>query len=264
MGRHYFSLWLLLLAAFAVFAVTSAIGMPEIAGYRLKSSGIADAVFGENRPVAPLQTADSSVVDSAVAAERQPVPVDSAAQTILLIGDSMLDGIAPRLGAYASHNGHALYSVIWYSSSTEVWGASDRLRGYICRLKPTFIIVCLGANELFVRDIGEKRGKYVRKILDDIGDTPFLWIGPPNWKEDTGINSLIDGLTPEGTFFLSKGMDFERGRDGAHPTPESAAAWVDSIARWMPRYGAHPILLDVPATRSERPTRTFVHQPHDK
>ena len=112
----------------------------------------------------------------------------------------MLEGIAPRLAAYADHNGHTLYSVMWYSSTSKIWGSSDKLRNYISRLNPSFIIVCLGANELTVRDIASARRQYVEKIIEDIDTIPYLWIGPPNWRRDTGINALISSVANEGSF----------------------------------------------------------------
>ena len=189
---------------------------------------------------------------------------DTTSHNILIFGDSMLEGLGPRLAAYAAHNGHTLYSVIWYSSTSEIWGRSDKLRRYIDRLKPTYIFICLGANELFVRDIASHRRKYVEAILRDVGDIPYLWIGPPNWADDTGINDLIASATPQGAYFRSKGMQFERGADGAHPTPASAAAWLDSVVRWMPAHALRPIRLDIPEEATARPSRTFVHQPSER
>ena len=267
MRRHYAELWLLLLAAFAVFAVSSAFDMPEIGGRKLKSSGIADALFAARSDGgASLAAADSLAADTASAAEPEagPAPCDSLPKTILFIGDSMLEGLGPRMAAYADHNGHTLYEVMWYSSTSEVWGRSDRLAGYIGRIKPDYIFICLGANELFVKDIAEKRAKYVDRILADIDTIPYLWIGPPNWRDDTGINDLIASRTSRGSFFLSDGMHFERSKDGAHPTRESAAAWLDSVARWMPRHAKHPILMETPSEQSARAKRVFVHQPHEK
>lgn len=292
MKHHYLSLWLLLLCAFAVFAISSAFDMPYLGSHRLRSSGIADALTpplsslsfpSEEAPSLSLQEPKPSQnaqealslegtlshpavkegKESGKAAENT-APADTASHTILLIGDSMLEGIAPRLAAYAEHNGHTLYSVMWYSSTSKVWGSSDRLRGYISRLQPTFIIVCLGANELNVRDIAERRGKYVRRIVDDIDTIPYLWIGPPNWRRDTGINDLIRATTAPGTFFLSDGMDFERTADGAHPTRTSAALWVDSVMRWMPANARYPIRMDEPEIASARPRRVFVHKPSEQ
>lgn len=253
MKRHYVELWALLALAFVIFAVASAFDTP------FKSSGIADSILPKKAEVSVL--ADTTTIHEP---EITKVECDTTNQVILLIGDSMLEGLGPRLAAYANHNGHTLYSVIWYSSTSEIWGQSDKLRRYIARLKPTYIFICLGANELFVRDIAAKRKKHIEAILRDIGDIPYVWIGPPNWAEDTGINELISTSTPQGAYFRSKGMKFERSSDGAHPTPASAMEWLDSIVRWMPANAIHPIHLEIPADSTARPHRTFVHQPHER
>ena len=266
MKRHYLSLWLLLLGAFVIFAISSAYELPAIGGHQPKSSGIAEALFGENADAglmpedSPIAIADTVAADVATF----PMPCDTAVQTILLIGDSMLEGLGPRLAAYAEQNGHTLYTVMWYSSTSEVWGRSDKLKGYIRRLEPSYIVVCLGANELLVSDIAKKREKYVRKIISDIDTIPYLWIGPPNWRRDTGINELIAANTPKGAFFLSDGMTFERAKDGAHPTRSSAAAWLDSVMRWMPANALHPIRMESPQKPSAKAKRIFVHQPNER
>lgn len=262
MKRHYLSLWALLACAFVIFAVASAFEMPEVFGHKLKSAGIADELLAQayTTPATPQEDIDSlacELVDAYIA------EADTVKHTILLVGDSMLEGIGRRLAAYADESGHTLYSVIWYSSTTEKWGTSDRLSSYITKINPTYIIICLGANELFVRDIAKHRAAYVDNIINQIGELPYLWIGPPNWKEDTGINDLIASKTPHGTFFRSKGMHFDRNKDGAHPTHASAALWVDSIARWIPLHARHKIHLEAPSSEASRPKRTFVHSPNE-
>lgn len=262
MEKHHFRLWLLLAVAFVFFAAMSAIDMPDISGYTPRQadfSGLTRRAEAACSPSATTTCDSTEAEQSAI-----PAPVDSTAQTILFIGDSMLEGLSPRLAAYAEHNGHTLYSVIWYSSTSQVWGRSDKLRHYIDTLHPTYIFVSLGANELFVSDIINKRRGYVQKIIADIDTIPYVWIGPPNWKPDTGINELIAQESAEGTFFLSDGMHFERSKDGAHPTRTSAAQWLDSVARWMPEHCAHPILMDTPQAASGRPRRIFVHQPNEQ
>ncbi len=268
MKRHYISLWLLFLAAFLVFVAAEAFDTPEIGGHKLKDAGFVEALSAVDHEDNSYTDADTFFFapDTAVMAVQSiyPVPCDTASQTIMLIGDSMLEGLGPRLAAYAEHNGHTLYTVMWYSSTSEKWGKSDKLRNYIQKIKPTFIVVCLGANELLVKDIEVKREKYVKQILADIDTIPFLWIGPPNWRSDTGINRLIAKSTPQGTFFLSDGMSFERAKDGAHPTRSSAAAWLDSVIRWMPANALHPIRLEVPAVSTAKAKRIFVHQPSEE
>ena len=80
------------------------------------------------------------------------------------------------------------------------------------------------------------REKYIEDIIQeaDTTNTPFVWIGPPNWKDDTGINELIaKHLGPKRFYSSAHFRDkLKRGSDGAHPTRAAAAIWTDSIAAW--------------------------------
>ena len=268
--RHYRGLWLILASAFVFFTVLSAIDDSLVLfGYEFKSSKIWPTLTQRKADELDLRGSGRSNAQGNVGTVRNsgpamPVEVDTVPKTILFFGDSMLDGLYPRLAAYANENGHTLYVVIWYSSTSEVWGRSKKLARYIRDLKPDFIFVSLGANELFVKNIAEKRDKYVKKILTDIGDIPYVWIGPPNWKEDTGINKLVADNAGPHNFFLTKGMQFPRMKDGAHPTHDAAIGWMDSIVRWMPGHSLHPIKMNVPAQKKARAKKVFVHQPSEK
>ncbi len=264
MRKNYLGFWLILVCAFAVFGVASTFDELSIGGLTLKSSKISQTLFGEGGGKPVGQAAVSGAAQRQASSKPKiAVKTDTASKTILFIGDSMLEGLSPRLAHYAKQNGHKLYTVIWYSSTSEVWGRSGKLASYIRRLHPDYIFICLGSNELFVRDIAEKRDRYVKQIVKEIGSIPFVWIGPPNWKPDTGINDLIAANVPQGSFFVSNGMHFDRSRDGAHPTRESAVLWMDSVARWMPRHSNHPIKMVKPRERSGRPIKIFVHQPSE-
>lgn len=239
--------------------------MPEIGGHQLHSSRIYDELFAA-RQHNHAQDSLIAIEDTLIVDVKPsfPMPCDTTEQVIMLCGDSMLEGLGPRLAAYAEANGHTLYTVMWYSSTSEVWGKSDKLKHYINKLRPTYIVLCLGANELIVSDIVNKREKYVSKIIEDIDTIPFLWIGPPNWRKDTGINDLIASKAPQGTFFLSDGMNFVRTKDGAHPTRNSAAEWLDSVVRWMPANALYPIRLNIPEKNSGKAAQTFIHQPNEQ
>lgn len=151
---------------------------------------------------------------------------------ILFIGDSMLEELSRRLDDYAVANGHTLQTVVWYGSTTEKWGMTQTLRHLVAEYKPTYLWVCLGGNELFVRDL-EERDAYIKLLLAQAGDLPLVWIGPPNWKQDTGINDLIRHNVGEGSFFDSSQLTLKRKKDGRHPTHQAAAEWGDEVAAWM-------------------------------
>jgi hypothetical protein len=267
MKTGYRGLWALLVVAFAAFVIASAFDTIPVLGHDLKTTDIINLLTESHTPEPQLvcstiaDSTDQTVDTIIVVNSPTDTPIDTTAQRILLIGDSMLEGLSPRLAAYAKANGHELSTVIWYSSTSQIWGQCDTLSTFIRRYKPTYVMVCLGANELFVRNIEQRRDRYIKRIIQQIGNRPYLWIGPPNWKEDTGINNLIAKNTADGSFFLSNGINLTRAADGAHPTRRAAAMWVDSIVRWMPQHSSHPIRMNLPTDSTARPRRIVVLQP---
>lgn len=260
----YWELWALLVVSLAIVITYSCIDPVKVGDTELRSSGYADRLTAprEGSNSGGAAATDSAGGAAAGLATAFPAPLDTASQSILIIGDSMLEGLNPALAAYAKANGHRLNSVIWYSSTTAYWGQCDTLGVYLRQFKPTYIFISLGANELFVSDIRQKREGMLRYFLQQIGDIPYVWIGPPNWKADTGINDMIRDNVPQGRYFRSDGMHFDREKDGAHPTHASARLWMDSIARWMPGHAEHPIRMSPPAPGEKaRPDRVVVLQP---
>lgn len=256
MNKPYWGLWTLLLAALVFFAALSY----WQDGIRVGDFDIKTASFVQN--VSDLFAVSRQVpVDSVEQDNEWRAPVDTTAKNILFIGDSMLEGLAPRLAAYCDVSGHTLVEVIWYSSSTLYWGESARLTELINKFHPDYIFVCLGANELYVPDIKRARRPYVKRMLAEIGNIPYVWIGPPNWDEDTGINDLLAQELDRGCFYLSANDQFERSRDGAHPTRESAQHWMDRVIKWMDTSCAHPIRLNKPQAVTARASRIVVYQP---
>lgn len=260
MNKPYWGLWALLLAALVFFVVLSfwQDGI-RVGGLDIKTASFARDITS-SKPVDKHKAA-SDTLDGEGDDDSWRAPMDTTAKNILFIGDSMLEGLAPRLASYCNKNGHTLVEVIWYSSSTLCWGQTARLTELINKFHPDYIFVCLGANELYVPDIKNARRPYLKKILAEIGDTPYVWIGPPNWDEDTGINDLLAQELDKGCFYLSANDKFERSRDGAHPTRASAHKWMDRVVKWIGANGAHPIRLDYPGEGIARASRIVIYQP---
>lgn len=225
-------------------------------------------IFGwhpKKAPLAKLIEKDFNEVDSLAlidpnAAQKieEPVRTDSLPQSIFIFGDSMTYNLALRLAQYAKNNGHSIHSINWDSSNTKIWAEYDTLAYYIKQYHPTQIFISLGSNELYYKD-PTTRLPYINKILEVIDTIPYVWIGPPNWQEDCGINDLLARTCKPGSFFRSEGMEFKRKKDNIHPTRESSALWMDSIMRWIPK-SSHPFLVDAPADsiRKTQPNMHFI------
>lgn len=186
---------------------------------------------------------------------------DLSKYRIMIFGDSMLEWLAKRLCDYSLENGYDLSSIIWYSSSTKLWATTDTLQYFLDRIQPDYVMLCLGGNELFVRDLA-KREKYIATIVERIGNRPFLWIGPPNWKKDTGINDLILKQVGEGRFFDSRGLELDRAEDNMHPTRSAAALWMDTIASWLnSSLAKHPLKMERPTQTRRRVYHQYMLRP---
>lgn len=261
MKKAYFVICAILLVSFAAFYAFSDTNLD----FGLKKGSFKETLFASNQvrvakpgQKVPLPKSKASSNNGGKAV------MDTTKKTILLIGDSMVECLFPRMAAYAKKNGHKLYAVIWYSSTTEIYGTRTTLKDYIKKYKPDYIMFSLGGNELFIRNIKETRQKYVNELIRQMGNIPYIWIGPPNWKHDTGINDMIRESVPEGCFYLSYTPDqhYDRKKDGAHPTAASSKLWMDRICKWIMTESAHPIRLNKPADgETARPVKTEVLQP---
>jgi hypothetical protein len=223
-----------------------------IAGVTLEKTDIAG--YFKKVPTVP-------VLQQAIENQKDTVICDTTSQRILFFGDSMLEGLSRRMKQYAAANHHELLNVIWYSSSSKVWAEhKDTLVRFINEFHPTYIMICMGGNELFVKDL-DNRDRYVKTILRTIGSTPYVWIGPPNWKEDAGINRIYCDNAGAHRFFPSKRLKYQRKSDGAHPTYASAVMWMDSVACWMNDSIHHRILMKMPAKDAPSTGKTVLLQP---
>ncbi len=182
--------------------------------------------------------------------EEEEEAVDTTRQRILLFGDSMSQLLALRLSDYANQNGHRLTCVTWNGSSTRNWANTDTLNIYLRKFQPTHIFICLGSNELYVKDM-QKCRRHILSILNKVGNIPTIWIGPPNWCQDYGINQLLLEVMGSKAYYPSYQLSLARQQDGRHPTPRASSIWMDKIVEWMNNgHSVHPIRLEKPIRKN--------------
>lgn len=268
MKSNYFGIWLLLAAGLLIMLIIAFADDVKIGNYTLKKAPFRESLLVDEKAKEREAKRQDSILAQHHEAEKQfemskESRTDSTPQSILLIGDSMTFNLAFRLAQYAKANGHTFHSINWDSSGTVRWGKTNYLANYIKEFSATYVFICLGSNELYIRN-PESHGEYIKSILNQVGDIPYVWIGPPNWKKDYGINDYLEATCAPGSYFRSEGMKFERKKDGIHPTRNASALWIDSIARWIPK-SAHPILMNTPPdTLGNVPTNLIYKSSKDK
>ena len=156
------------------------------------------------------------------------VEPDSTPQRFLFVGDSMVEPMAYRFFDICRESGDTMYAVTWYGSTTIGWSGLT-LDYYIEEVDPTYVIFCMGSNELSSKNV-KAINDNLRKMKAKVGDLPCIFIGPPNTKPDAGLNEEIAKVFGPKSFFDSRHLEMERRNDHLHPTTSGARVWMDKVA----------------------------------
>jgi hypothetical protein len=177
--------------------------------------------------------------------------LDTTKQRILLMGDSECEGIYRPLNDYCIQNGHKLVaSLVWYSASIFNFAYSDTVTKIIEKYKPTYILIVVGLNELYARDL-DKRKKAAQILAKKLEGIPYTWVGPANFTEDQGINKVFYESAQSGAFYLTKKLKIPKGGDKRHPNSLGYRIWMDSLAVWMQKEAKYKINLATPIKRNQ-------------
>lgn len=185
------------------------------------------------------------------------VEPDTTVHNVLVFGDSMTHHLAMSIAKYGTKNSYKVTGVTWESSSIPGWNQSGKVKKYLEEVKPDFVIISLGSNELGLKHF-EARVPEIKKLTEQLGDLPYIWVGPPLWKEDPGVYPMLEKALPKGVLFHTEGIDIPRGGDHIHPTRKGADVWADTIMRWMPTT-PHPILAEIPDSATTTKGHKFIY-----
>jgi hypothetical protein len=132
----------------------------------------------------------------------------------------------------------------------------------MAKFQPTLVIVGLGLNEVFARDI-EKRKKYIEIInqkIDSAGAKVF-WMGPAAWVQDKGIVSAIRDVNGI-RFFDATSLSLTRGGDGRHPDMRAYKFWFSHAAAYMTQSGLVDFSKTEPYKNPGRDTKSISLSTH--
>ena len=158
-------------------------------------------------------------------------PVSLAGKTVLLVGDSMAEGIGPFLRKKIEAAGGRFIGEPESSSTTIGWQGSGKFRDVIARHRPDIVFIALGSNEIFLKT-PEVRVPVIKQMVAELGQRPAYWVGPPSWKPDNGLVRVIDESFQPGHFYNSNDLAVPRAKDGAHPTMSGYRTWTDLVWEW--------------------------------
>jgi hypothetical protein len=205
--------------------------------WRLEASGGLSLEIRESRgPIVKgvVSRAGDEFSFTAWSAGTGAYPLGLAGRKVLLVGDSMGQGIAPFLQSRVEAAGGSFVGASEQSSTIIWWQGSGKLKTLIAQHRPDIIFIALGSNELYVTD-AQARAGIIRTMVAEIGQREAYWIGPPAWKPGSRLLPIIEENFQTGHFYNSDQLDVPRGKDGKHPTLQGYERWVELIWRWYAR-----------------------------
>lgn len=166
---------------------------------------------------------------------------------ILLVGDSLAQGLSPHLGNFAKESQYPYQAVHHVGSAIRYW-TGERLAAALEQAKPTLAVVVLGTNDLAGQRSGEQLAADAAALLDQLSKFPrsdegyclgvdVLWVSPlvamlaahPQGEALEQAVRSPTGSCGKTEWFDSAVLDVKTGADGVHPVASGYAAWAGAI-----------------------------------
>jgi stage II sporulation SpoD-like protein/GDSL-like lipase/acylhydrolase family protein len=183
----------------------------------------------------------------------------SGGARVLLLGDSLAQGLGPPLARLAEAAGVSLVAKGVQSSTIRQWLAGSSIVDAVTRSVPSLTLVCLGTNDMGAADAGAE-GRRAGELVDVLyrnSGAAVAWLGPPSLPVDkSAFRGALAAACGERDvrIFDSQALDLARAPDGVHMTPAGYDAWAEAIAAWVPFVGLGSSTVPL---RAELPTRHF-------
>lgn len=252
-------MWILITVAIVIFIGISFSEEITIGQYTPKKASFPETLLAKEESE---EDSRIEIQDTLPISVETLVEPDTTVHSVLVFGDSMTHHLAMSIAKYGTKNNYKVTGVTWESSSIPGWKGSGKIGKYLDMSKPDFVIISLGSNEMELKNF-ERRIPDVENIVEQLDGIPFIWVGPPLWKEDKGVYPMLEKGVPKGQLFKIETLDIERGPDKVHPTRKGADEWADTLMRWI-RKSSHPILTEYPDSGTSIKDHTFIYlHPND-
>jgi len=155
---------------------------------------------------------------------------------ILLIGDSMAEGLAAPLRALAGEQRVGFEALTERGTRIDQWADRD-IGASLTAFKPTLVIVVLGTNDEYmkVRDAGKRQAAPLARLLARLQGVEYVWIAPLTLPKpaSNGTVALLHQTIPGAQLFPSESLQVPRGPDKLHPSARGYAGWAGALWQWL-------------------------------
>lgn len=159
---------------------------------------------------------------------------------IMLIGDSMAQGMLPHFRGLAEDSGLSYIGAGLPGTRIDQWTSSQWLRQKLTEFKPSHVLISLGTNDAFTNlspSTVRKNAEDLLAVIQESGAHP-IWIGAPQLPATYSGNNLNEGILETihnvaPYYFASEDYEIPRGPDNLHPSAGGYAGWAGAVWNWL-------------------------------
>lgn len=165
---------------------------------------------------------------------------------VLLVGDSLAQGLGPVLARAAKNDQVAFSSLALQSTRIPYWSRSEQLAAKLSEYRPTLVLISLGTNDAGLANPETEMAELDLLIRNASrgGDAVVGWIYPPDLPtlpRVAMVRAMLDAskAATETSMlrFDSTKLKIPRIQDQVHPTESGYKLWGDAI--WAFLGGSH-------------------------
>jgi lysophospholipase L1-like esterase len=158
---------------------------------------------------------------------------------LLLIGDSLAQGLSPHLKALATDAGLPYLGAGVAGSRVAQWIDSQWLSAALQEFSPNLVLLCLGTNDAYSNLSVQQERAHVDALLARLpAQAEVVWVGPPllpaTYSGRAAHVELVEAIADRTEhYYDSQELDIPRGPDGLHPTAAGYAGWAGALWDWL-------------------------------
>lgn len=114
------------------------------------------------------------------------------------------------------------------SSTARIWNKGKRIEWLLEKSNADVVVIVLGANEVYV-PFPKATAPDIHSIVQRLGGRACIWVGPPVWKNQTGVVEVQRDNSAPCSYFDTQTLKLSRQPDGIHPDYEGGHEWAAAV-----------------------------------
>jgi len=152
-------------------------------------------------------------------------------QRLLVVGDSMAEGLSPYLKALAADDQVGFASLFKRGTRIGYWRTRPEFLAALDP-SPSLVLFVLGTNDQVGAHTESPREAAELAAAAESRGARVAWIGAPTLTQGNDLADSLERVFGR-EYFDSRMLNIPRAPDGLHPSVEGAAGWARSIWEWL-------------------------------